>query len=114
MKYVNEKVSLLLEIQSNVSAGYLHNYEGSPDILTFTHESTDDRQKQACQSKIQNLRLPYVMSVLARENSCLGEVYNILRVPAKEVLVADLSDLDRKTGPGHIHGITNSLWSGWI
>jgi len=105
-KFREKNVSLLCEVASVVSIECQHLPIDSEDCLTHSHNKNDSvRQKKETEAKNTHLTTDSVLVTLCKEKSSLEEVYNILRIPAKEVLVAVLSDLDRHSGPTSVHGV---------
>lgn len=106
--YVKENITLLFEIPSVTSVECSHPMAEKEEHLTFQHyqwnlqnvkKHNTSKQKQAI------LTIESLLTVITKEKYTIMEAYNILRTPAKEVLVAVLSDLDRQYGPNSIHGI---------
>ena len=97
--YLSEKVVLLGEFPSNISLQCNHT-EGSMtgDNLRGLHGySSEERSEESglgIAYKI-HAEMGNVRQVIMRAENCLHEMYNVVRIPAKEVLVAVLSDLDR-------------------
>ena len=108
--YLSEKVVLLGEFPSNVSLPCGHT-EGSMDLenLRGLHDGSSvvgiGKSDKSISFNVQ-AGMESVRQIIMRADNCLHEMYNVMRVPAKEVLVAVLSDLDRtKTHEQHIQAI---------
>lgn len=71
---------------------------------TFLHiKDSEDRVAKETPRKSQ-LTMNSLLSLLEKQATILGDVYNLLRTPAK-VVVAVLSDLDRQFDQTNVHGI---------
>ena len=101
--YLSEKVVLLAEFPSNISLPCKHPEwslcEDSPDPRGY-HGVFSENFQECAEANGRNLtiklqtNLSNVRQMIMKADNCLHEIYNAFRIPAKEVLVAVLSDLD--------------------
>ena len=107
-KYTTEKVTLICEMPSVVSMKCCHStFDPGSQCYMMKHEACESNEKLEKEAMLKRLQLSIqsLMTIISKEKVTLVDMYNIARVPAKEVLVAVLSDLDRTHGPGNIHGV---------
>ena len=112
--YLSEKVVLLAEFPSNISLPCKHPEwslcEDSPDPRGY-HGVFSENFQECAEANGRNLaiklqtNLSNVRQMIMKADNCLHEIYNALRIPAKEVLVAVLSDLDRTKTTEQVHAI---------
>lgn len=111
-EYIHKKVRLLAEFPSSISVPCNHFEERcQPETCPkMTHsdarEDVDHKKVEQINAvKVGKLTPQSIQTLLKKAEQCITDMYNILRLPAKEILVTVLSDMDRTIGATGIHGV---------
>ena len=77
------------------------------NMFLLSHKTCEDKEKTDKEAIMKNVHLSIesLMTIISKEKLAVTEMFNVVRLPSKEVIVAVLSDLDRTYGPGNIHGV---------
>ena len=96
-KYTEEKVVLLAEFPSVFSKPCNH-FDMAADVqdVRGCHGlSNETTIRESSSFKPTSCFISFAKEILMKAETQLNEIYNVLRIPAKEVIVAFVSDLDR-------------------